>query len=489
MDFGLLRRLDDLVHARVRTAVADVLEDRASEEEHVLLHDTDAAAQIGELDVADILPVQSDAAAGGLIKARNQLAERRLAAAAGADQGQHLAGAHVQVDVLEHRLLLFVVGEGHVPELDFALDVLKRPGIRAVHDVRLLVHDRAEALEARHALRELLGELRQLADGALDAGDVHVERDQRGDIHLVFHDEVAARADDRQAHQVHHEVRAGEEAGHHLVIAALGVHIGVRAAGKLFDLLLLVAEGLGDADAGDGALDLRVDARRALLDRAGGAHHVPPAQRDEHDDQRHGDHQHQRQLPFDAPEHDKRARQRHKRDEQVLRAVVRQLRHLKQVRRHAGHEQAGAVLVVEAEAQLLQVREDRRTHIRLDAHAHHVSEIRDEPLRRHAHDEQREHAQHHPRERAHHLAGNVLVEHLARDDREEDIHQGDEQRAGHVQQKQAHVRLVVGGKFTDGAAPGRGLFFKGRMALRHSPSLQAGQTTGLIHFSDRKCLP
>lgn len=62
----------------------------------------------------------------------------------------------------------------------------QRDRIGRIDDIRVFVHDGTEALEARHALRELLGELGQLANRALHAGNVHVEGDERGDIHLVF---------------------------------------------------------------------------------------------------------------------------------------------------------------------------------------------------------------------------------------------------------------------------------------------------------------
>ena len=157
----------------------------------------------------------------------------------------------------------------------------------------IMADEGAEALEPRHALRELLGELGQLANRALHAGNVHVEGDECGDIHLVFHNQIAAHEDDGQAHQVHHQLRAGEEARHHLVIALLGRNVLIRAAGELVDLLILVAERLGDAHAGNGAFDFRVDARRAALDVAGDLHHVASAHRDEQDDHRYGDHQHE----------------------------------------------------------------------------------------------------------------------------------------------------------------------------------------------------
>ena len=465
VNFSQFGGLDHIVHRRVRAAVADIIQNRTREEEDILLDDADAAAQIGQLDMADILPVERDRAGGNLVEARDQLAERRFAAAALADQRQHFAGLDVQIDVGENVALALVIGEGDVVEADVAVHMGQRDRIGRIDDIRVFVHDGAEALEARHALRELLGELGQLANRALHAGNVHVEGDERGDIHLVFHNQIAAHEDDGQAHQVHHQLRAGEEARHHLVIALLGGNVLIRAAGELVDLLILVAERLGDAHAGNGAFDFRVDARCAALDVAGDLHHVASAHRDEQDDHRHGDHQHERQLLLDVPEDEERAGQRHDGDEQILRAVVRQLRDIEQIRRHAGHQQAGAVFVVKAEAEFLHVCEDGRAHIRFDVNAHQVPQIGDDPLRRRADEERGEHRAHHNQEGAHRLIGNVVVKHLARDHREQNIHQRDHQRAEHIQQEHAQMRLVECGKLAERAALGRGLFFKGGKGL------------------------
>lgn len=361
----------------------------------------------------------------------------------------------------EHVALAFVVGEGNVVEFDVAVHAVKADRVRRIDDIRIFVHDGAETLEARHALGELFGELSQLADGALHAGDIHVEGHKRGDIHLFFHNQVAADKDDGQAHQVHHQFRAGEEARHHFVVALLGGDILVGAVGEFVDFLIFVAKSLGDADAGDGAFDLGVDARRAALYVAGDFHHAAPTHRHKDDDHGHGDHQYERQLFLNAPEDEERAGQRHNGDEQVFRTVVRQLGDIKQICRHAGHQQARAVFVVEAETEFLHVRENSRAHVRFDVYAGQVPQIGDDPLRRRADEERNQHCAHRDEEGAHRLIGDVIVEYFARNHGEEDIHQRDNQRAEHIQQKHAHVRLVERGKLADCAALGGGFFFKG----------------------------
>lgn len=82
-----LRRLDDLLAARPRAAVGDVFKDAAREEVDLLLHDADILAQGLERETADILPVDEDAPLGHVVKARDEAAKRRLAAARRPDQG------------------------------------------------------------------------------------------------------------------------------------------------------------------------------------------------------------------------------------------------------------------------------------------------------------------------------------------------------------------------------------------------------------------
>ena len=71
-------------------------------------------------------------------------------------------------------------------------------------------------------------------------------------------------------------------------------------------------------------------------------------------------------------------------------------------------EQTRAVLVVEAEAQLLHVRKNGCTHIRFDVNAHQMPQIGDDPLRERAQDEKPQHRKHHEDERAQRLIGNVI---------------------------------------------------------------------------------
>ena len=120
--------LVDLGFGGVEAAVGDVLADGAGEEEDVLLDDADLAAEGGEGHVADIDAVDRDAAAVELVEARQEGGDRRLAGAGGADEGDGLAGADVEVDVRQDRLV-GAVAEGDVLVADVAAQV-RRPRSR-----------------------------------------------------------------------------------------------------------------------------------------------------------------------------------------------------------------------------------------------------------------------------------------------------------------------------------------------------------------------
>ena len=105
--------------------IEQVLADAAVEEIAVLRHHADAGAQIGKVKVAHVGPGDFHAAPKHVIQARNQIHDRRLARAAGPDDGVHLPGRHRKVDILQQRLF------GVIAEGDMIIDDI------AVRDVRL----------------------------------------------------------------------------------------------------------------------------------------------------------------------------------------------------------------------------------------------------------------------------------------------------------------------------------------------------------------
>ena len=90
-----LRGGDDAraVVARLDPAHGDVVRRRQVIAHEVLEDDADVRAQRDEVVLAQVVAVEQDAALVGVVEAREQLHERRLAGAVLADQRQHFARA------------------------------------------------------------------------------------------------------------------------------------------------------------------------------------------------------------------------------------------------------------------------------------------------------------------------------------------------------------------------------------------------------------
>ena len=100
-------------------AVDQVVADRAAEQERLLEHDADVPPEVAGGQLADVDAVEQHAAGVDVVEPADQVHERRLAAAAAADDADLLAGLDREVDVLEHRPMP-LVAEGDVLEPDLA---------------------------------------------------------------------------------------------------------------------------------------------------------------------------------------------------------------------------------------------------------------------------------------------------------------------------------------------------------------------------------
>ena len=127
VDLRVLRGRHHLRVRRVRTAVADVFHDRIGEQEHVLLHDADLVSQGFLGQRAHVAAIHGHGAAGDVVEAGDQLAQRRLAAAGSAHEGDLLTRQDLQIHMLEHErpmTLRLAVLERNVLEFDMPFRVL-----------------------------------------------------------------------------------------------------------------------------------------------------------------------------------------------------------------------------------------------------------------------------------------------------------------------------------------------------------------------------
>ena len=102
----------------VVAAVGDVVAHRAVEQKHVLLDDGQQIAVGAEAKVANVGAVEQDAAACGVVKARHEVGDGRLARAAAADQGNDRSAGDDDVEVVHDRAALAIF-EVNVFKTDF----------------------------------------------------------------------------------------------------------------------------------------------------------------------------------------------------------------------------------------------------------------------------------------------------------------------------------------------------------------------------------
>src|SRR5260370_1947474 len=110
----------DGVAVDVGSAEANVCFDGAGEEEAVLKNDAEQAAEVLEIDFADVDAVEQDLAALDVIEAKKERDERGFAGAGVADNGEGLAGLDAEGDIAEDPIVFSRMGNGTITEPDVA---------------------------------------------------------------------------------------------------------------------------------------------------------------------------------------------------------------------------------------------------------------------------------------------------------------------------------------------------------------------------------
>ncbi len=171
MRAGQFGRFLDLRLGWLQPAVADVLADGAREQVRRLQHHADARLDGVQRQVGVVMPADQDAPAFGLIEAAQQVDDGGLAAAGGAHQGDGLAGLDVQVEVLDHRLVV-LIPEVHMVENDVAADGARVNGIRLVLDLGRGIDQLEDALGRGQRVLHLGEDARQVLDRPHHEGHV-----------------------------------------------------------------------------------------------------------------------------------------------------------------------------------------------------------------------------------------------------------------------------------------------------------------------------
>ncbi len=181
----------------------DIRADRVIEEDDFLTHERDLFAQALELVFAHIVTIHANRAFIDIIEARQQIHERRLAAAGAPDDGDHLPCFDPERDVFERRALARRIRERRMLELDLSAHAL-----RNAHPTRRLGRLIQELEEALTGSDALLQRARYADEASQRLGDVHEgneKREQVAHAHpLVDRIRDGNRQDERRADRGHH---------------------------------------------------------------------------------------------------------------------------------------------------------------------------------------------------------------------------------------------------------------------------------------------
>ena len=386
-------------------AEGDVLGDRAGEEEALLRHDPELVAQRLLRHVVEVVAVDRDPAARRLVEAREELRDRGLAGARVADERDRRPGRDVEIDPVQ-----YLLAEPRAPrsrrarswpsrpksvakcvlEADVPFDVRERLRARPVDDFRLLVEHADDLVQRSGRREERVVELRELLDRVEEVVHVEHEGEQRPERDRVLEVEVAAVAEhdregERREEADEREVDGVEDDRLHVRVA---VAAGDRA--EVLGRALLADERLHHPHARDVLGERRGDEPEPLPHLCVGARRARAEEqrRDAHE----RDHRErgEREPPVEDEQEDGRADERERALRERRDAVGDELVDRLDVVRHPADQHAGAVPLVEAEREPLQMPEellaqvgedplaDPAGHVRLDVRHAPVREPGDE---------------------------------------------------------------------------------------------------------------
>ena len=340
--------LDDLGLGRTGPPVGDVVPDRPCEQPGVLQHHAEGAPHLVAGEVAVVDAVEEDVPGVDLVEADEQVHDRGLACARGADDRDRLAGRRLEGEVLDQGLVGLVaerdVVEPHTPG---GLGPPGRNGggrrmvgrlLRCVQELEDPLGRGEARLEQVHLARDLgdrHGELARVLDERLHVAEGHGSRG----------DEVAAECRD------HHVVDVGEERhrrlddpGQELRPEARLVEAAVLAV-ELVDRRPAPPEHLHERMPGVCLLDEPVQRAGLLPLRRELDLRAPRDEEGEHDCERDRDRRHrgeQRRDPEHDPEH---AADRQDRGEELAEALLQRGREVVDVVRDPAQDVAVRVAV------------------------------------------------------------------------------------------------------------------------------------------------
>ena len=151
MRVGGFRSGDDLLARRPRIAISDVFFNRGGEEQRLLHHNADLAAQAVQVDISHINAVNGHAPGGDVIEAGYEVRDRRLSGAGEPDDGDDLARLGFKIDVIHDRMARAAILRADIFKADVTAN-LGRDGVAPVYNQVFFIEHLEDALAARYRL-------------------------------------------------------------------------------------------------------------------------------------------------------------------------------------------------------------------------------------------------------------------------------------------------------------------------------------------------
>ena len=162
---------DDLIGCRAGLAVSDITGDRIVKGDDILGDHADLAAQAFERCLVDILPIEADLAAVGVVESGNEIDQCGLAGTVGTDDSHGLAGFDTEVQTLQGRSGRAGIGKDNIIELDVVAQRLQFESVGLLYFFGC-IQDLENTLGRGIGSLNLIPDIADLAKG-LGAGSQH----------------------------------------------------------------------------------------------------------------------------------------------------------------------------------------------------------------------------------------------------------------------------------------------------------------------------
>ena len=332
-------------------APTEVLLDRAGKQLVFLQHHGNGVAQRLQIIIAHVHAAERQLAAGDIVQARDELHERRFGRTRAADDADRLAGADVQINVIEHLFVcLGCIDKAHMVKINGAV-AHGHDRVLRILNVRLFLDHLGNAARGRKRDRQHgkdHGQHHQARE------DLHGVGDERGEVAgRQAKRRIVAAGDDGLGAEPGDDDHARIDARLHqrrverdeplalgkVLIDALG------NGAELADLVLLLIKGFDDADTADiflhDVVELVIRAEHARKDRKHAAdNEKQPHREDRQDDEKcHGN------IMADAERHDHGKNQHDRRADRHAHEHLKGILHVRDVRRQTRDDGRGGKLI------------------------------------------------------------------------------------------------------------------------------------------------